>query len=256
MICGDSVEYNIQQQFDMIGTTLHDIISYNIPIQSTSDAEQSFFYVTFDFINGEGCYNPLLTFTFADSDYDGVDEYIRIYYPIESPYITQCDGITLDSCAIETCLNKYDIGLNTSIINTLTIGVAKTDAVHVRAICSSYSIDATVTIQCGGKPTISPTNNPTNNPSLLPTIYPSKSPTKYPSISPTQFTIIPTNIPSKIPSNNPTIVNIQHIHQIIIQQYHQHIIQFKVQVLIHHYNQQIVQNIGYVMKHVIIIMIK
>eukprot|EP01084_Bolivina_argentea_P129062 228012_1 len=186
--CGGSVEY-IVQQFDMSGTTLHDITSYSIPIQYTSNAEQSFIYVTWNFMNGQGCYNPLLTFTFTDIDYDEVDEYIRIYYPSTSTYIAQCNGFTIGSCAIETCVDKYDLGAAESIVNTLTIGVAKTDDVHVQGACGPYSIDATAIIQCGGMLTMNPTANPTHTPTKLPTTLtfnPTLTPTKLPTKSPSR----------------------------------------------------------------------
>ena len=108
--------------------------------------------ITFTFRGGR-CWNPKLSLSYEEIDFDGVDEFFTVYYPTLSSPISVCNGSYAFECGnFSQCIDHYEL-LDNTIDNPYfydgqEVNFYIVKAAEVGAWCSGFSMNVDVTIYC------------------------------------------------------------------------------------------------------------
>eukprot|EP01084_Bolivina_argentea_P265801 450666_1 len=178
-------------------------------IQTTENLNNDIYSYYYFTQNSEPCYNPKLTISTLDTDFDGTNYLNTQIYNDLIPYCYP-NGNTCSN--YYKCLDFYS--LQQPIINNFFR--IRTSITGINYPCkfnsTTFVLSVTiVTLSCYVKkvPTINPTPYPTliptETPTVFPTYIPTHNPTSIPTNNPTMYpTHAPTNNPSLTPTKQPT----------------------------------------------------
>ena len=101
----------------------------------------------------------MLMYTFTQIDFaDSLTEFLEIYSPkYPDDFVKQCTGSNDANCGFFVdCLSAYPLGLS----STDSLSVTLLKSAEINRFCA-FSMNANVTVQCGGPQTVAPTPAPT-----------------------------------------------------------------------------------------------